>query len=716
MDNFLVKIADCTTIDCAKDLLFSQIEIDDKILLALETSIKLHENQFRKSGEPYVVHPILVASITAFVSSDAIMIQAALLHDVVEDTEFGIEEVSSLFGNDVALLVEGLTKIVSIRDEKLASSSSNERLISSALSFRKMLVASIKDVRVLVIKLCDRLHNMMTIDVLRVDKQLRIAEETLVVYAPIAHRLGISKVKNILEDLSFKIIYPDDYHKLENLLSNDNQTLHVKLNDFIFKVEDKLKNAKIDIDDFEIIGRVKHKYSTYLKMHRKGIDIDEVLDLLAIRIITNTPLDCYNVLGALHLSFTPLISRFKDYISLPKENGYQTIHTTLFDEQGIVEVQIRTKQMHELAEYGVAAHWKYKSGASSVKLGWLEGLQYQNESAEEFYELAKGDLFIEDISVFSPKGDHFTLPKGSLALDYAYAVHTHIGSSATSALVNKQKASLLTPLKNGDIVRIITSDEISFHCSWVDSVKTSKAKDGIKNICKDRIKQCDRYSAYNILLGIFDVDKTTMNDTISTLRLANDIHRATSNLDRLKDKIQRISNKLNLNEVKSWEIFKKGYKKPVLKSIELFNIYSNKNIDKIEFDYCCHPKTNDEIVAFYDNGKVLIHHKLCSKAFEMMKNGKEMVYIEWKESKMFKYRLIISLQNQKGSLAFILATLSSLSLNLLSIDLGIKRSDKAEYCQIDIESVEPKKSVLENKISQKHKLIEIISLDDAYNN
>jgi len=714
---FLDEISSCITIDGAKKLLYSQLKGNSiQVSKALNVSIELHDKQFRKSGEPYVVHPILVATITAFVSNDETMVQAALLHDVVEDTSFTIDDVYDTFGEDVAHLVEGLTKIVSIRDEKLIPSASNERLISSALSFRKMLVASIKDVRVLVIKLCDRLHNMMTISALSPEKQLRIAEETLVVYAPIAHRLGISKVKNILEDLSFQIIYPDDYAKLKDTISSNNQNLQIKLNDFIFKVEDTLKKSDINIQNFEIIGRVKHSYSTYLKMHRKGIDLDEVLDLLAVRVITQSSLECYSVLGSLHLNFTPLISRFKDYIALPKENGYQTIHTTLFDEQGIVEVQIRTREMHNLAEYGVAAHWKYKSGGSSIKLGWLEGLQYQNESAEEFYELAKGDLFSEDISVFSPKGDHFTLPKGSVALDFAYAVHTHVGSSANSALINKQKASLLAPLKNGDIVRIITGEEISFHCSWLDSVKTSKAKEGIKNICKDRIKQCDKYTAYNILFGIFDSTKSDIINSVKSLGLETIIYKIPRQLDRLKEKVELIAVKLEKKEIRGWELFKKGYKKPWLKSIELFNIYSNKNIDNVEFDYCCHPKTNDEIVAFYENGKALVHHKLCTKAYEMMTSEMEMVYIEWKESKLSRYRLIISLQNQKGSLASVLSTLSKLNLNLINIELGIKRSDKAEYCQIDIESFESKKSVLEYKISQKHKLIEIIGLDDAYNN
>ncbi len=267
-------------------------------------------------------------------------------------------------------------------------------------------------------------------------------------------------------------------------------------------------------DEFEIIGRVKHYYSIYLKMHRKGVSIEEVLDLLAIRIIVNEPIECYRVLGLLHLTFTPLISRFKDYIAVPKENGYKTIHTTLFDEEGIVEAQIRTVEMHRLAEYGVAAHWKYKGGDNAVNLEWLESLHYQNESIEEFYELAKSDLFSEDITVFSPKGDYFTLPKGSVALDFAYVIHSEVGANATEALVNKQKASLLSILKNGDIVKILKDDEPHLYCSWVDTVKTSKAQEGIRSACRARIKEADTLSAYNILGTLFSQKNTAMIELI----------------------------------------------------------------------------------------------------------------------------------------------------------------------------------------------------------
>jgi len=716
LDAFLDKAKEINTIEEATAFLLAAIPTPlPATKTALALSLKAHEGQTRKSGEPYVVHPILVAAITAKISNDEMMVQAALLHDVVEDTSYTIEDLVHEFGDDVAHMVEGLTKIIEIRDEELIPSGSDERLINSALSFRKMLIASIKDVRVLVIKLCDRLHNMLTLHALSYEKQKRIAEETMVVYAPIAHRLGISQLKNHLEDLSFRYIYPEDYTKIDTYIKSNTQNLQFKLNSFIQKVKDTMDKNGFTQDEFEIIGRVKHYYSIYLKMHRKGVSIEEVLDLLAIRIIVNEPIECYRVLGLLHLTFTPLISRFKDYIAVPKENGYKTIHTTLFDEEGIVEAQIRTVEMHRLAEYGVAAHWKYKGGDNTVNLEWLESLHYQNESIEEFYELAKSDLFSEDITVFSPKGDYFTLPKGSVALDFAYVIHSEVGANATEALVNKQKASLLTILKNGDIVKILKDDEPHLYCSWVDTVKTSKAQDGIRSACRARIKEADTLSAYNILGTLFSQTNTAMIELAKSIELNDTIYKLPVKLDYYKEAIHQVADYMGTKEVRFWELLKKGYKKPNVKELEHFSFFTNKALDGVEFDYCCHPKVGDQIVAFYKGGKAIVHHKLCKKAYAKIVEGQEMIFVNWSGSKLMRYRLTISLQNKKGILADLLAKLSELNLNILSIEFGIKHSEEAEFCQIEAESSESKIQLLSEKISQKFKLIEIISLDDAYN-
>lgn len=665
MDALLDKARNISTVKEAQELLFLSHPNPTALFhTALNLATKAHASQQRKSGEPYIVHPILVASITALVSNDEAMIIAALLHDVVEDTEYVIEEIEAIFGEDVAHMVEGLTKIDDIRELELIPSGSDKKLISSAKTFQKMLLSSIKDVRVLVVKLCDRLHNMTTLDALSPEKQQRIAEETMVVYAPIAHRLGISQLKNRLEDLSFFYIYPEAYATIDSYIKNNSQNLHLKLNTFVRNIQKLMKENGFAEGEVEVFGRVKHYHSIYQKMQRKGIGIDEVLDLIAIRILVKEEIDCYKVLGALHLNYKPIISRFKDYITLPKENGYATIHSTLFNDDGIVEAQIRTFEMHKTAEFGVAAHWKYKEGREvnqKVNLEWLEALQYQNDSVEEFYSLAKGDLFVDDISVFSPAGDHYTLPRDSVTLDFAYAIHSEIGDSAVSALVNKRKASLLTTLKNGDIVRINTGEDAKVHCSWGDAVRTSKAKEGIRTACNAKLKVCNQLEKINIDAYLAQSDNSP---------------------------------------------------KEFIK--EHFKIISNQEVNKIEFDYCCHPKMGDEVVAFVENNEVIIHHKLCQEAYKKMEAKAAMVSVDWADERTVRYQLIISLQNRQGILADLLSKLAKLELNVLNIELGIKSSDSAEFCKLEVETKEENAKRLEEKLNQKFKLIEMISLKDAY--
>lgn len=712
MEALLSKADNISTIEEAEVLLYSYTDFNSKIIRdALHLSKKAHEGQTRRSGEPYVIHPIIVASITALISADDTMVAAALMHDVVEDTNYTIQELSELFGEDVAFLVEGVTKIEDIRDEELIPSSSNQRLISSALTFRKMLLSSIKDVRILVVKLCDRLHNMTTLDALSPEKQLRISKETMVVYAPIAHRLGISQLKNRLEDLSFYYIYPHAYGDIDTYIVGNSQNLQLKLNTFVQKIEELMMLNGFKSDEFEVFGRVKHYYSMYQKMQRKGIGIDEILDLIAIRILIKEDIDCYRVLGLLHINFKPIISRFKDYITLPKENGYSTIHTTLFDDDGIVEAQIRTFEMHEVAEFGIAAHWQYKEGGrdkKTVNLEWLESLQYQNDNVEEFYALAKGDLFSDDISVFSPAGDHYTLPRDSVALDFAYGVHSHIGNTAVRALVNKEKSSLLTTLKNGDIVRIITDDDANVHCSWLDTVRTSKAKEGIKSACKQRIKACDKLSSINIFSLLLNIPADEIESLFNISEQQDNAFKLTSNRQIYKDVLDRF--------MSSYAQLSDDFVYPKEFTQEHFKFISNKEIESIEFDYCCHPKIGDQIIAFYQHGKVIIHHKLCQQAYMLMEENTPMIFVTWVNNKSSRYQLIISLQNRKGILAELLHKLAVLDLNVLSIALGIRSSETAEFCKIEVESKEQNSKKLKDKLSKKFKLVDMISLNDAYNN
>jgi len=715
LEALLNKARHINTIEEAQKLLFHYHPTQSLLFhKALSLAKEAHAHQKRKSGEPYIIHPILVATITALVSNDEAMIIAALLHDVVEDTDYVIEEIEEIFGEDVAHMVEGLTKIEDIREEELIPSTSDKKLISSALTFRKMLISSIKDVRVLVVKLCDRLHNMITLDALPKEKQQRIAEETMVVYAPIAHRLGISQLKNRLEDLSFYYIYPEAYKKIKDYLDSNSQNLQLKLNIFVSNIKKLMKENGFEEDEFEVFGRVKHYYSMYQKMQRKGIGIDEILDLIAIRILVKKDIDCYKVLGALHLNYKPIISRFKDYITLPKENGYATIHTTLFNDDGIVEAQIRTFEMHKTAEYGIAAHWRYKDGREkkkTINLDWLESLQYQNDSVEEFYSLAKGDLFVDDIAVFSPDGDTYTLPRKSVALDFAYAIHSEVGDKAVSALVNKRKVSLLTTLKNGDIVRIITDKEAHVHCSWYDTVMTSKAKEGIRSACNAKIKECNRLASINILTELANhcSTKISYNDIEQMFQictLKENAYKMTSNKEIYKEVSKKFLERFgsnNISCVKPYETIK-----------EHFRFISNFEIENVEFDYCCHPKMGDEVVAFVEEDKVVIHHKLCQEAYKLMNARTPMVFVTWVDEKTARYQLIISLQNRKGILAELLHKLAKLDLNVVSIELGIKSSESAEFCKLEVETQEQNAKRLEEKLSKKFKLIEMISLNDAY--
>ena len=708
------KVKHLHDVDSARSYLFTHIKPSELLNEALEYSIKAHENQFRKSGEPYVVHPILVASVVSSVTNDESMAIAALLHDIVEDTSITVEDIENKFGKDVAYLVDGITKIENIRDAELVPSSSKEKLVISALTFRKMLLASIEDVRVLVLKLCDRLHNMLTLDALPEHKQVRISEETLVVYAPVAHRLGISFLKNILEDLSFSYLFKEEKHHIDNYLDTNFHAIEMKLDDFKKTIHRLLVKNGFCEDDFEILSRVKHRYSIYLKMQRKGVGIDEVLDLLAVRILTNDPVKCYNILGIIHLNFQPLSSRFKDYVAVPKDNGYQTIHTSVFYKTAIFEVQIRTYEMHKTAELGVAAHWKYKSGGNNIKLDWLNNLGYQNESVEDFYTLIKNDLYTEDIAVFSPKGEAFTLPRGALVLDYAYAVHTAVGNKAESALVNKVKTSLLSELQNGDIVKINTADDVITRCSWIDAVKTSKATTNMKLTCNARIKDINLKSSINIVA-------TAMNLNHSRVEEWFDSHNCDSqsnipcDIEHFREVINKYTSEISQNSRFKRFLSRHRFKlkSTVIAGIEIF---STSNVNDVVFDYCCHPKSGDEIMAFLEKSRVHVHHKMCSKASKMLETHEPMVFVRWKKENIYHYNMIVSLHNEKGALANFLTYLVKLNVDISSIELGKENSDYVKYCELSFESKESDIHALRNKLEQKIKVIHLIRTDDAYKN
>ena len=713
MDPFIKEIQQINTVEDAINKLNTQTEISQKLNEIINFIIEAHEGQYRKSGEPYCVHPILVASITAHFSKDEAIIATALLHDVVEDTKYSLEYIKERWGSDIAHMVDGLTKIVEIREHEFIASSdaSDSKIISSALTFRKMLIASIDDVRVLIVKLCDRLHNMLTLSVLPANKQKRIAEETLVVYVPIANRLGISTLKNALEDLAFFYIYPNEYKKIDNFLKEQQSAMQLTFNTFISTTKNLLEKNGYDLNKIKIYSRIKHHYSIYLKMQRKGISIDEVLDLFAIRILVEEDIDCYKVLGYIHLEFKPLISRFKDYVATPKENGYQTIHTTVFYNSKIYEIQIRSFEMDKVAEFGIAAHWKYKTGAkNTTNLNWLKSLEFSNENVEEFYQETKDNLYTQEMIVYSPKGEVFTLPVGSTAYDFAFAVHTNIGKKAIGCYINKIKKPLLTELKSTDIVSIELGEDVIVRCSWMDMVKTSRAKKQIKILCTHRQKEIDELSGKNIINTIF----SRYSDDITKIYPIESPHKVPQILDFFKHTKQIIEKK-----IVSYKGLMTRFKilTSKIKEYKFDNvlIYSNFSISSVSFDHCCHPKFGDDIVAFRSGNEAIIHHKMCDKAYDKIKTNQQMLFCKWTKDTVYQYKMVISIPNTKGELAKVLTYMAEYEFYILGVEFGRQPHSYIQYCYIEFEinksNIEEVRKIIERKV----KVIEFYSKKDAYN-
>ncbi|PUE66685.1 RelA/SpoT family protein [Arcobacter caeni] len=713
MDPFIKEIQHINNVEDAINKLNTQTEISEKLSEIINFVIEAHEGQYRKSGEPYCVHPILVASITAHFSKDEAIIATALLHDVVEDTNYSLDFIKERWGSDIAHMVDGLTKIVEIRENEFITSidASDSKIISSALTFRKMLIASIDDVRVLIVKLCDRLHNMLTLSVLPANKQKRIAEETLVVYVPIANRLGISTLKNALEDLAFFYIYPNEYKKIDNFLREQQSAMQLTFNTFISTTKNLLEKNGYDLNKIKIYSRIKHHYSIYLKMQRKGISIDEVLDLFAIRILVEDDIDCYKILGYMHLEFKPLISRFKDYVATPKENGYQTIHTTIFYNSKIYEIQIRSFEMNKIAEFGIAAHWKYKSGAkNTTNLNWLKSLEFSNENVEEFYQDAKDNLYTQEIVVYSPKGEVFMLPVGSTAYDFAFAVHSNVGKKAIGCYINKIKKPLLTELKSTDIVSIELGDEIIVRCSWMDMVKTSRAKKQIKFLCTHRQKEIDELSGKNIINTVF----SRYSDDITEIYPIESPHKIPQILDFFKHTKQIIEKKI-ISHKGLMTRFKILTSK--IKEYKFDNVLINSNfsISSVSFDHCCHPKFGDDIVAFRSGNEAIIHHKMCDKAYDKIKTNQQMLFCKWTIDTVYQYKMVISIPNTKGELAKVLTYMAEYEFYILGVEFGRQTHSYIQYCYIEFEinksNIEEVRKIIERKV----KVIEFYSKKDAYN-
>lgn len=713
MQELVSEISRIRTIEAASGFLLSKYKQDTQdVQKAIDFCVEAHDGQKRKSGDDYAVHPILVASIVAHFGGSLQMIQAALLHDVVEDTRFNKAELSARFGEDVALLVDGLTKIDEIREHELPPSSKDEKLLKAALSFRKMLTSAIDDPRVLVIKLSDRLHNLLTISALDIKKQKRIAEESLVVYAPIAYKLGIGKLKNYIEDLSFKVLFPEVYAKIDEYMHKNESAIESKLTFITGRITTLLQENGFADGDFAIKSRVKHYFSIYQKMQRKGVSLDEVLDLMALRILVKEPLDCYKALGVLHRNFKPLVGRFKDYVAIPKENGYQTIHTTLFSDNTIFEAQIRTYDMDDIAEFGIAAHANYKSGVamhfSATK--WLENFEFHGDTPVEFYELAKNDLISDDILVYSPKGELFSLPVGATVLDFAYAVHTEVGHKAKEAFVNNVKVPLLHTLNSGDICSIVVADRAQGRCTWIDSVKTSRAKHSIKNLCAAKLKDLDRRVAKNILAHTFGFDYYELRSWLDDKKYSHVIYKIPRDKAYYQEFLKKIKEESSL---RSRSLFTRIMGIKIKKyHFDHLDFYSDKPVTELSFDVCCHPKKWDDIVAFFHKGKATVHHKLCSHADDSIARHEPMIYVEWSKTEIRTFKVVVALENKKGALANFVNFLAKHDSNIITLEIG-KAKAFTEYCTAEIEIKHDFKSI-KDKIARNFKLIDFTFADDAY--
>ncbi len=686
---------------------FDEDKLDKAFLYAYEK----HQYQKRASGESYIIHPINVAEIVNRFYLDENSLIAALLHDVLEDTDATENEIEEQFGSDVLFLVESLTKIGKIeyknREEKQAD------------NFRKMIVAMAKDIRVILIKLADRLHNMRTICYLNKEKQIRISKETMDVYAPIAHRLGIYWLKSELEDVSFKYLNPKDYEYLQNKIKESLAKKH----EIISYIESTIKHDMDEADiKCEVSGRVKHLYSVYTKMQRKGVDFEGIYDLLAVRIITDTEANCYKVLGVIHGKYKPLPGRFKDYIAIPKQNMYQSLHTTIFGpSDAVVEIQIRTKQMHEVAEEGIAAHYRYKEGLKILdkyekQFLWLRHLlKWQNEvkNADEFLNTVRVDLFRGEVYVFTPAGDLKVLPRGATCVDFAYSIHTEVGNACTGARVNGKMVPLKYQLSNGDIVEIQTQSNHIPSRDWLSFVVTSKAKNKIKQKVREKEKKESAEIGKNLLAK----ELYKINKGLQEFLKENDIDEVLNyfgcnTTDELFEKIGFLRIRPTSIVHKFYPDTKKTKTKEHVKK-ESYKIKAN-GIDNIvvKLAKCCDPVYGDDIVGYITKNRgIVIHRKDCENIQKLGYDCDRLVDVEWDEEKVRKLpvELKILAFNKIGVLADITNTALQLYINVK--DINIRYLDENEekaliYIKIEVkDKLEVEKLI--NMLGKKEHIIEV---------
>jgi GTP diphosphokinase / guanosine-3',5'-bis(diphosphate) 3'-diphosphatase len=646
----------------------------ERVREAYEFGAEKHQGQKRVSGEPYITHPVAVADILADLRLDADTLVAAILHDVIEDTPTAKAEIESIFGQVVAELVDGVSKLDQIQFKN--------RQEAQAESFRKMLLAMVRDIRVIMVKLADRMHNMRTLGVMPPIKRRRSARETLEIYAPIAERLGLYAVKLELEDLGFRALYPYRYKVLERELkrARGNQK------EFIGKIAETfkstLKKAGIAAG---VEGREKHLYSIYKKMQNKHISLNEMVDVYGFRIIADSADTCYRALGLVHSVYKPMPGRFKDYIAIPRVNGYQSLHTTLFGPNGIpIEVQIRSEQMHRVAESGIAAHWKYKSGGDSFggvehdrAREWLASLVQIQEggSSEEFLESVKVDLFPDKVYVFTPKGKILRLPTGATAVDFAYAIHTDIGNRCVAAKVDRRLVPLRTPLRNGQTVEIITAKGATPNPSWSSFLVTAKARAAIRQYLKN-LKRGEALELGRRLLG------SALEEFSLNLKKI-----APANLDA-------VVKELNLKDTE--ELFEKIGLGERLAPLVARRLQPAKDDPErssggdghassggplmiagtegllVTYARCCFPIPNDPIMAYLSAGRgVMIHRQNCGNLAEYRKQPEKWLSVAWEETqgRLFSSEIQLEINNRVGVLAAVASSIAEGETNIDQVQL-----------------------------------------------
>ena len=649
-----------TTVRSKAEKLLGLFEGDERerVSKAINFIEEKHSNQVRASGEPYITHPIEVALTLAQMGLDINTVVAGLLHDVLEDTQTTYQELEEKFGKQVASIVQGVTKLGKLEFRDIQE--------QKAENYRKLILATAKDLRVILVKLADRLHNMKTLGYLRKDKQLRIAKETLDIYVPIANRLGVWNIKTELEDLCFMYLYPSEYEKVKNFVGKSRKELEDYLKrSFIPKLKEALKLSGIDA---HITYRPKHLYGIWQKTVRKGIRLEDVHDILGVRVILNTPQECYTVLGIIHSTFKPVPGKFDDYISLPKPNLYQSLHTTVVGPKGrMVEVQIRTWEMHERAEKGIAAHWAYKEG-KSVKdnsvYSWLKSLVESIQGSKNPHELIENmklELFSEEVFVFTPKGDLLVLPKGATPVDFAYYIHTDIGNHCAGAKVNGRIVSLNYKLQNGDMVEIITHPSKKPNPEWLKFIVTSKAKNKIKAYLKELEK--DRY----LQEGRQILEKLASRWELTKEVLLERLLQET----RLKNEEEVLiaigSGKLSREKIYSLFEQKEREKHKEEKGEDLLSIDGLGSVLH-SVGTCCLPIPGEEVYGVITRGKgVVVHSKLCPNLRYMQRNLPDKVIpVIWNSSTgKHPARLRVVVKDRLGVLADITSSISKTGANIL---------------------------------------------------